>query len=124
MPLKEIKDTFKDTIIEDCDEEKVQKIFFQTGVWMVNRYIRDKMMPWVERYKEFDCDDGRFLNWAVIKSGVKYQDMNPMFNVKNNGLKREWNYKQTFFLHSAGGKKYLANDKIHPPKKFVYLFLL
>jgi hypothetical protein len=71
------------------------------------------MMPWVERYKEFDCDDGQFLNWAVIESGVEYQDMNPMFNVKNNGLKKSWNYNNTYFLHSAGGQKYHTTSKIH-----------
>ena len=113
MALNTIKNNFKDTIIKDCDPAKVRDIFFQTGVWIVTRSVRDQMMPWVERYKEFKCDDGQFLNWAVIESGVKYQDMNPMFNVKNNGLKRAWNYNETYFLHSAGGNKYHNTSKIH-----------
>jgi len=70
-------------------------------------------MPWVERYKEFDCDDGQFLNWAVIESGVKYQDIDQCFNVKNNGLKKNWSYKNTFFLHVAGGKKYRESSRIY-----------
>ena len=110
-----VKAKFQNTILKDCEPEKVRKIFFQTGVWMLTKQVRDKMMPWIKRYMEFDgqCDDGQFLNWAVIESGVKYQDMNPMFNVKNNGLKKGWSYKKTFFLHVAGGKKYIASSKIH-----------
>ena len=111
----DIKNIFKDTIIKDCDPEKVKKQMFQPGVWIVTRSVRDQMMPWVKRYMEFDgqCDDGEFLNWAVIESGVKYQDMDPMFNVKNNGLKKGWSYKNTFFLHVAGGKKYRATSRIY-----------
>jgi hypothetical protein len=110
-----IKSKFKDTILHDCNPTKVSDTFFQTGVWMLTREARDKMMPWVNRYMEFDgqCDDGQFLNWAVIQSDVGYQDMDPMFNVKNNGLKKNWKYKDTFFLHSAGGDKYKENSKIH-----------
>ena len=104
---------FKDTIIKQCDPKKVRNTFFQTGVWMVTKSVRDQMMPWVERYKEFDCDDGQFLNWAVIESKVKYQDIESMFNVKNNGLKRHWNYNKTYFLHSAGGEKHHSTSKIH-----------
>ena len=110
-----IKSKFNNTILKDCDPKKVSDTFFQTGVWMLTKQARDTMMPWVERYMEFDgqCDDGQFLNWAVIESGVGYQDMDPMFNVKNNGLKKRWNYKDTNFLHSAGGEKHHANSKIH-----------
>ena len=88
---------------------------FQPGVWIVTRSVRDQMMPWVKRYMEFDgqCDDGEFLNWAVIESGVKYQDMDKYFNVKNNGLKKDWLYKKTFFLHVAGGKKYFTDSPVH-----------
>ena len=115
------------TILKDCDPDKVRRTFFQSGVWMLTKKSRDVMMPWVERYKEFsgtgpvnigglevDCDDGQFLNWAVIESGVKYQDMNTYFNVKNNGLKKDWLYEKTYFLHVAGGKKYKAGSKIWP----------
>jgi hypothetical protein len=110
-----IKSKFNDTILKDCDPKKVSDTFFQTGVWMLTKQARDKMMPWVERYMEFDgqCDDGQFLNWAVIESGVEYQDMDPMFNVKNNGLKKTWKYEDTNFLHSAGGDKYHTTSKIH-----------
>ena len=108
-----IRSKFNNTILKDCDPKKVSDIFFQTGVWMVNKHIRDKMMPWVERYKEFKCDDGQFLNWAVIESGVKYQDMDARFNFKNNGLKLSFNPKNIWFLHVAGGKKYKAGNKVH-----------
>jgi hypothetical protein len=110
-----IRNKFKDTILKNCNPKKVSEIFFQTGVWMLTKEARDKMMPWVKRYKEFDgqCDDGQFLNWAVIESGVEYQDIDPMFNVKNNGLKKNWKYENTYFLHSAGGNKYLKTSKIH-----------
>lgn len=112
---KSIKSKFAKTILKDCDPKKISDIFFQTGVWILTRESRDKMMPYVKRYMEFDgkCDDGQFLNWAVIESGVGYQDMDPKFNVKNNGLKRNWSYKNTYFLHSAGGDKYLGSSKIH-----------
>ncbi len=110
-----IKSKFNNTILKDCNPQKISDIFFQTGVWMLTKQSRDTMMPWVKRYMEFDgqCDDGQFLNWAVIESGVGYQDMDPRFNVKNNGLKKNWNYKDTYFLHSAGGDKYHQSSKIH-----------
>ena len=113
MALNTIKNNFKDTIIKDCNPQKVRDIFFQTGVWMVTRSVRDQMMPWVERYKEFKCDDGQFLNWSVIESGVKYQDMDPRFNFKNNGLKISFNPKDVWFLHVAGGKKYKVGNRIY-----------
>ncbi len=113
MMNSEIKSSFKDTILKDCDIYKTRRIFFQSGVWMITKKSRDHMMPWVERYKEFDCDDGQFLNWAVIESGVKYQDIDQRFNVKNNGLKKNWSYKNTFFLHVAGGKKYRESSRIY-----------
>ena len=110
-----IRSMFKDTILNTCDWKKVTDTFFQTGVWILTKEARDKMMPWVKRYMEFDgqCDDGQFLNWAVIESGVGYQDIDPRFNVKNNGLKKNWSYKDTYFLHSAGGEKYRETSKIH-----------
>ena len=108
-----IRSKFNNTILKDCDPKKVSDTFFQTGVWMVTRSVRDQMMPWVERYKEFKCDDGQFLNWAVIESGVKYQDMDARFNFKNNGLKLSFNPKNIWFLHVAGGKKYKAGNKVH-----------
>ena len=110
-----IKSKFQSTILANCDYKKVSDIFFQTGVWILTKNARDIMMPFIERYMEFDgkCDDGQFLNWAVIESGVPYQDMDPRFNVKNNGLKKGFDYNQTYFLHSAGGNKYLPNSKIH-----------
>ena len=124
---KSIEIMTANTILKDCDPDKVRRTFFQSGVWMLTKKSRDVMMPWVERYKEFsgtgpvnigglevDCDDGQFLNWAVIESGVKYQDMNTYFNVKNNGLKKDWLYEKTYFLHVAGGKKYKAGSKIWP----------
>ena len=126
MTNSQIESTFKNTILKDCDVYKTRRTFFQSGVWMLTKKARDVMMPWVERYKEFsgtgpvniggkevDCDDGQFLNWAVIKSGVKYQDMDKYFNVKNNGLKKDWLYKKTFFLHVAGGKKYFTDSPVH-----------
>ena len=110
-----IKSKFQSTILANCDYKKVSDIFFQTGAWILTKNARDIMMPFIERYMEFDgkCDDGQFLNWAVIESGVPYQDMDPRFNVKNNGLKKGFDYNQTYFLHSAGGNKYLPNSKIH-----------
>lgn len=114
-PPHVIKSKFKNTILKNCDPKKTTDTFFQTGVWMLTKEARDKMLPWVERYREFEgqCDDGQFLNWAVIESGVGYQDIDTKFNVKNNGLKKPLHYKDTFFLHSAGGEKYHRVSKIH-----------
>ena len=100
-------------IFDDVNLQKIRQIFFQSGVFMINKHCRDVMMPWVQKWKDFDCDDGQFLAWCVAKSNVDYQDLNPQFNVKNNGLHRSWNYKRTWFLHSAGGRKYKSNSPLY-----------
>jgi len=100
-------------IFNDCDIAKIRKTFFQSGVWMINKNCRDVMMPWIEKWKDYDCDDGQFLNWCVIKSGIEYHDLNPKFNVKNNGLTKNWQFNRTYFLHSAGGKKYKKNSPLY-----------
>jgi len=101
------------TIFDNCDLDSIRKVFFQSGVWMINKNCRDIMMPWVQKWKEFDCDDGQFLNWCVVQSGIEYHDLSPMFNVKNNGLFKDWNYRKTYFLHSAGGRKYRDDSPLY-----------
>lgn len=103
---KEITDNID--LFRDIDGEDIKTRFIQPGVFMLNKKCTEDMLPYVSRYKDVTddkIDDGMFLNYCIVKSGVSYRDMMPSWNFKNNGCEK-FNKKFTYFLHAAGGKKH------------------
>jgi len=110
MPLEDQhkKQTNPNGIFDSVSSERMRQVRFQTGVFILTKRSAEHMLPWIRQYrdvdKQYNCDDGTFLNWAVMASGVAYEDMDKNWNVKNNG--QSINFAEPNFLHCAGGKKY------------------
>ena len=95
--------------------EEIQKKRFQTGVFILTKKVVNHMLPWIKQYQEidkkYDIDDGTFLNWALMSSGVPYEDISSLWNVKNNGQNIDFSIPR--FLHCAGGKKYKEKYRLY-----------
>ena len=109
LPIKDHASTNKDTIFKDIDPKIIQEKRFQTGVFMVTKKSADMMLPSIKEYYKCEVDDGQFLNWAVMHSGVPSTEMDAKFNVKNNGQYRK---DKIYFMHCAGGKKHKKHSRI------------
>ena len=109
MPVDVHASSNRDTIFKDIDPRIIQKKRFQTGVFILTKKIAEEMLPTVKEYLKCEDDDGQFLNWAVMHSGVPCTEMDSKFNVKNNGQYRK---DKIYFMHCAGGKKHKKNSKI------------
>ena len=109
MPVDVHASSNRDTIFKDIDPRIIQKKRFQTGVFILTKKIAEEMLPTVKEYSKCEVDDGQFLNWAVMHSGVPCTEMDSKFNVKNNGQYRK---DKIYFMHCAGGKKHKKNSKI------------
>ena len=95
--------------------EEIQKKRFQTGVFILTKKVVNHMLPWIKQYQEidkkYDIDDGTFLNWALMSSGVPYEDILSVWNIKNNGQNIDFGIPK--FLHCAGGKKYKKEYRLY-----------
>jgi hypothetical protein len=109
MPVEIHASSNRDTIFKDIDPAIIQRKRFQTGVFILTKKIAEAMLSTVKEYSKCEVDDGQFLNWAVMHSGVPYTEMDSKFNVKNNGQYRK---DKIYFMHCAGGKKHKKNSKI------------
>jgi len=95
-------------LFQDISGEDIKTKFIQPGVFMLNKKCTEDMLPYIKKYKDVidkKIDDGMFLNYCIVKSGVSYKDMMSQWNFKNNGCEK-FNKKFTYFLHAAGGKKH------------------
>jgi len=117
LPIKDHASTNKDTIFKDIDPKVIQEKRFQTGVFMVTKKSADMMLPSIKEYSKCEVDDGQFLNWAVMHSGVPCTEMDAKFNVKNNGQYRK---DKIYFMHCAGGKKHKKLSRIWDLMKEYY----
>jgi hypothetical protein len=117
MPLEDHALSNRDTIFKDIDPAVIQKKRFQTGVFILNKKSVQAMHPVIEEYLKCEVDDGQFLNWAVMHSGVRCTEMDSKFNVKNNGQYRK---DKIYFMHCAGGKKHKKSSKIWDLMKEYY----
>jgi hypothetical protein len=106
---EQCKEITKDiSLFNDINGEDIKTKFIQPGVFMLNKKCIEDMLPYISQYKDITddkIDDGMFLNYCIVKSGVSYKDMMPQWNFKNNGCEK-FNKKSTYFLHAAGGKKH------------------
>jgi hypothetical protein len=109
MPVEIHASSNRDTIFKDIDPAIIQKKRFQTGVFILTKKIAEAMLSTVKEYSKCKVDDGQFLNWAVMHSGVPYTEMDLKFNVKNNG---QYIKDKISFMHCAGGKKHKKASKI------------
>ena len=109
MPVEIHASSNRDTIFKDIDPAIIQKKRFQTGVFILTKKIAEAMLSTVKEYSKCKVDDGQFLNWAVMHSGVPYTEMDLKFNVKNNGQYIKY---KIYFMHCAGGKKHKKASKI------------
>ena len=109
MPVEIHASSNRDTIFKDIDPAIIQRKRFQTGVFILTKKIAEAMLSTVKEYSKCEVDDGQFLNWAVMHSGVPYTEMDSKFNVKNNGQYRK---DKIYFMHCAGGKKHKKASKI------------
>ena len=109
MPVEIHASSNRDTIFKDIDPAIIQKKRFQTGVFILTKKIAEAMLSTVKEYSKCKVDDGQFLNWAVMHSGVPYTEMDLKFNVKNNG---QYIKDKIYFMHCAGGKKHKKASKI------------
>ena len=117
LPIEDHISNNKDTIFKDIDPKIIQEKRFQTGVFMVTKKSADVMLPSVKEYSKCEVDDGQFLNWAVMHSGVPCTEMDAKFNVKNNGQYRK---DKIYFMHCAGGKKHKKLSRIWDLMKEYY----
>jgi len=117
MPVEVHASSNRDTIFKDIDPAVIQKKRFQTGVFILTKKIAEAMLSTVKEYPKCEVDDGQFLNWAVMHSGVPYTEMDSKFNVKNNGQYRK---DKIYFMHCAGGKKHKKYSKIWTLMKKYY----
>jgi hypothetical protein len=117
LPIKDHASTNKDTIFKDIDPTIIQEKRFQTGVFIVTKKSADMMLPSIKEYSKCEVDDGQFLNWAVMHSGVPCTEMDAKFNVKNNGQYRK---DKIYFMHCAGGKKHKKHSRIWDLMKEYY----
>jgi hypothetical protein len=109
MPVEIHASSNRDTIFKDIDPAIIQRKRFQTGVFILTKKIAEAMLSTVKEYSKCEVDDGQFLNWAVMHSGVPYTEMDLKFNVKNNG---QYIKDKIYFMHCAGGKKHKKASKI------------
>ena len=109
MPVEIHASSNRDTIFKDIDPAIIQRKRFQTGVFILTKKIAEAMLSTVKEYSKCEVDDGQFLNWAVMHSGVPYTEMDSKFNVKNNG---QYIKDKIYFMHCAGGKKHKKASKI------------
>ena len=109
MPVEIHASSNRDTIFKDIDPAIIQRKRFQTGVFILTKKIAEAMLSTVKEYSKCKVDDGQFLNWAVMHSGVPYTEMDLKFNVKNNG---QYIKDKIYFMHCAGGKKHKKASKI------------
>ena len=115
LGLQHDKKTNPGGLFDQISSERMRQVRFQTGVFILNKRSAETSLPWVKQYKDidakFNCDDGAFLNWAIMASNVAYEDMHSDWNVKKNGQKID--YSKPNFLHCAGGKKYKPEYKLY-----------
>lgn len=100
-------------LCKDLPGDILAQRVIQPGMFVVNKRCTEHMLPYVKEYANITdnkIDDGMFLNYCLIKSGVLQKDLSDKWNHKNNGAKRD--YGLIYFLHSAGGKKHKKSSKL------------
>jgi len=100
-------------LMTDMSLKEIRKKVIQPGVFILDKLSAEKMLPFIEKYKDITdpcIDDGMWLNDCLIRSKIEIQDMDPRWNVKNNGDKI--NLKDIFFWHCAGGKKHKSGTRL------------
>jgi len=117
MSIEDHISSNKDTIFKHIDAKIIQQKRFQTGVFIITKKSAQHMLPYIKEYYKCEVDDGQFLNWAVMQSGVGCTEMDSKFNVKNNGQYRK---DKIYFMHCAGGKKHKKTSKIWQLMKEYY----
>ena len=117
MPLDIHRETNQNTIFKNIDPATIQQRRFQTGVFILTKHSAQVMLPYIKDYVNCEVDDGQFLNWAVMASGVECTEMDYKFNVKNNGRYRK---DKIYFMHCSGGKKHKKASTIWKLMKEYY----
>lgn len=100
-------------LLKDSPGDIIAKRGIQPGMFILNKKCTEQMLPCIKEYVNITdnkIDDGMFLNYCLIKSGVLQEDLSDKWNHKNNGEKL--NYSSIYFLHAAGGKKHKKGTKL------------
>lgn len=94
--------SLREGILKEFDTAVMKQKGFQPGVFILNKIVVDKMKPFIERFKEFDEDDGKILMWATFSSGVEVTHLDERFNHKRAYFN---DAPPVYFFHAAGHKK-------------------
>lgn len=99
-------------LMDPIPGEVLKEKCWQSGLFILSQTSADKMRPLMSRYTEQPdaIDDGMFMNWVSIASGVTIEKMPETYNRKNNG--ETVNLKDLNFLHCAGGKKHKSQSRV------------
>ena len=103
----------KNILAKEIPGEQIAKKFIQPGVFILNKKCTEIMKSYIKEYENItdeNIDDGMFLNYCIVKSGVHTTDLDSRYNIKNNG--ETVRLKEVYFLHCAGGKKHKKGTAI------------
>jgi len=114
----------KNLLSHEIDAIEIRNKFIQPGVFILSKLCTEKMLPLVSEFKHtaYNIDDGMFLNYCLVKSGVPLMDLDYRYNYKaTRKFNKRFNIlKQIYFLHCAGGKKHEKGAAIWPVLQSLY----
>lgn len=96
-------------LLKEFSIEVMKAKGFQPGVFVLNKHVVQKMKPFIEKFREFDEDDGVILMYATMASGVNVEHLDHKFNHKRAYF---MDAPPVYFFHAAGHKKINYRSRI------------
>jgi len=88
-------------IFLDITEERYRETVFNAGVILINKTVVDKTLDMVKRYEEERfTEDSVTLNYAIMASDLRIENIDKRFNVKVLG-----ETPPAYFYHCSGRRK-------------------
>jgi len=111
-PLAHHEKTSSGTCLESFSAKELQQKRFNAGVFVITKESAQRMKSYLDCAK-LKSDDNQMLIYAMLKSGVDVEYMDPRFNKKNGGP--GW-----YFGHAFGQEKFTKNFRMIDDARVVF----